>query len=132
MRRVGAQLAAPWDGASPAPAGGNSCEGGDPGSAGRGLPRGLLPALLAFPADTRPRHGVQASFRDGSAASLTRPEAALLDSSQSLFNGSQQVALGLAQAGLNLRLRLRTRLVAEISQHMSCGRGRSAIGSFGS
>ena len=94
----------------------------------RGLNCGLLAAFLAFPADPRPRHSVQASFRDATAASLAHPEAALLDSGQRLFNGAQQVALGLAQASLNLRLRLRARLVDDISPHVSGRRSRHFLG----
>jgi hypothetical protein len=131
MRPVGAQFAAPWLRRAPPLRAGDSCGVGAPEGMRRGLPCELLPALLAFPADTRPRHGVQASFRKATAASLTHPERALLGSSQRLFNGAQQVALGLAQAGLNLRLRLRARLVDDISVHVPRGRGRHFLGSPG-
>jgi hypothetical protein len=132
MRPVGAQFAAPWLRRAPPLRAGDSCGVGAPEGMRRGLPCELLPALLAFPADTRPRHGVQASFRDATTASLTNPEAALLGSRQRLFNGAQQVALRLAQAGLDLGFRLRACLVDDVSPHVSCGRGRRFLANPGS
>ena len=56
--------------------------------------------FLAVAAEARPGHRFQSRFSDGAIAGFTYPERAVLDPSQCLFDGAQQVTVTLVQMHL--------------------------------
>ena len=80
--------------------------------------------LLAVTAKPRPWDGFQSRLRDRTVTSLTHPERTVLDPSQRLVDGPQQVTVALAQMDLEERLGLVSRPVGKVpsmSLRSGCG-----------